>query len=64
MAPPNHNYLVWIAYKKGKPVIDLTVHKANNGDIQDVWLETTSASQLAQEIEEAKADGGQTYQGP
>jgi hypothetical protein len=58
-APPLHDYLVWIAYKKGKPIIDLTVHKADNGDIKDAWLETTSASQLAQSIEDAKSDGGQ-----
>jgi hypothetical protein len=63
MAPPLHSYLVWIAYKKGKPVIDLTLNKAGNGDIQSVWLEATSASQLAQAIEDAKADGGQTYEG-
>jgi hypothetical protein len=64
MAPPLHDYLVWIAYKKGKPVIDLTLYRAANGSTQHVWREVTSASQLAQAIEDAKADGGQTYEGP
>jgi hypothetical protein len=64
MAPPLHSYLVWIGYKKGKPVMDLTVHKGDKGDIQDAWLETTSAQQLSQAIDDAKADGGQPYKGP
>jgi hypothetical protein len=64
MAPPNHDYKVWIAFKKGKPVIDLTLYNTNNGDIQSVWLEATSASQLAERIEDAKTDGKPAYQGP
>jgi hypothetical protein len=64
MAPPLHDYLVWIAYKKGKPIVELTVHTAKNGDVEDVWLEATSAPQLAQTIKDAKADGEPSYKGP
>jgi hypothetical protein len=62
--PPLHTYFVWIGYKKGKPIVDLTVHKGDKGAIQDAWLETTSAPELSQAIKDAKSDGGQPYDGP